>query len=102
MPRAFGTVRPDFPQEHVANVFLRLTTNPCGHRAFGHKTIMAIATRRLSGPLLPQYLSASQFREKAAACFRLAVSIADQAVSEQLCRIGSEFEARAAALEAEF
>ena len=52
--------------------------------------------------MLPQNFSASQFREKAAACFRLAVSIADQAVSEQLCRIGHEFEARAAALEAEF
>jgi hypothetical protein len=58
--------------------------------------------RRPVGHLLPQQCSAREFREKAAQCFRLARSIADGEVIEQLHRIGSEFEAKAAQLEAEF
>jgi hypothetical protein len=63
---------------------------------------MSQPARRHQGNLLPQQRTARQFREKAAQCFRLAHSIADDTVVEQLQRIGSEFEARAAALEAEF
>jgi hypothetical protein len=52
--------------------------------------------------MLLQQCSPRQFREKAAQCFRLAGAITDESMVEQLQRIGAEFEARAAALEAGF
>jgi hypothetical protein len=53
-------------------------------------------------PLPSQQCGARQLRDKAAQCFRLAGSITDDAVIAQLRRIGSEFAAKAARLEAGF
>lgn len=63
---------------------------------------MAPIARRTDANMLLQQCSPRQFREKAAQCFRLAGAITDESMVEQLQRIGAEFEARAAALEAGF